>query len=107
LDDSGTEYLVGNKCTIADISHWGWVSAAGWAGVEIADFPRLRAWEERMWSRPAVQKGANVPDPYKMKELLQDKEKMERHAAQSREWVVCFLPSSLHTLCVCFADLEL
>jgi glutathione S-transferase len=40
-----------------------------------------------MWSRPAVQKGANVPDPYKMKELLADKEAIERHAAKSREWV--------------------
>ena len=22
LSDAGTEYLVGNKCTIADIAHW-------------------------------------------------------------------------------------
>ncbi|EMD00376.1 hypothetical protein BAUCODRAFT_28726 [Baudoinia panamericana UAMH 10762] len=87
LSDNKVDYLVGNKCTIADIAHWGWISAAGWAGVNIDDFPALKAWEERMWSRPAVQKGANVPDPYKMKELLQDKERMEKHAAQSRAWV--------------------
>jgi glutathione S-transferase len=37
-----------------------------------------------MWARPAVKKGANVPDPYTMKELLQDKEGMEKHAAQVR-----------------------
>lgn len=35
-----------------------------------------------MWAREAVQKGANVPEPYKMKELLADKEGMEKHAAQ-------------------------
>ena len=35
-----------------------------------------------MWARPAVQKGANVPEPYKMKELLQDKDAMEKHAAK-------------------------
>jgi len=87
LADSKAEYLVGNKCTIADIAHWGWVSAAGWAGVEISHFPHLKAWEERMWARPAVKKGANIPDPYKMKELLSDKERMERHANQSKEWV--------------------
>ncbi|KAK5122205.1 hypothetical protein LTR85_004115 [Meristemomyces frigidus] len=87
LTDAKADYLVGNKCTIADIAHWGWVSAAGWAGINIDDFPALKAWEDRMWARPAVQKGANVPDPYKMKELLADKERMERHAAQSREWV--------------------
>ncbi|KAK5685171.1 Glutathione S-transferase 2 [Elasticomyces elasticus] len=87
LADTKAEYLVGGKCTIADIAHWGWISAAGWAGINIDDFPNLKAWENRMWDRPAVQKGANIPDPYKMKELLADKEKMERHAAQSREWV--------------------
>ena len=65
----------------------GWISAGGWAGINIDDFPTLKKWEERMWARPAVQKGANVPDPYKLKELLQDKEAMERHAAQSRAWV--------------------
>lgn len=35
-----------------------------------------------MWSRDAVQKGANVPEPYKLKELMADKEAMEKHAAQ-------------------------
>ena len=40
-----------------------------------------------MWARPAVQKGANVPDPYRMKELLADKQKMEQHAAKSRQWI--------------------
>lgn len=87
LADSKADYLVGNKCTIADIAHWGWVSAAGWAGIDINHFPHLKAWEERMWARPAVKKGANIPELYKMKELLSDKEKMERVADQSKEWV--------------------
>ncbi len=76
LSDTKADYLVGGKCTIADIAHWGWVSAAGWAGIQIEDFPALKAWEERMWARQAVQKGAGIPDPYKMKELLADKEKV-------------------------------
>lgn len=66
LSDAKTDYIVGSKCTIADIAHWGWVSAAGWAGIEINDFPNLKAWEDRMWAREGVKKGANVPDPYKM-----------------------------------------
>lgn len=65
----------------------GWISAGGWAGIDIDHFPTLKKWEERMWARPAVQKGANVPTKYGMKELLADKEAMERHAAQAREWV--------------------
>ncbi|GAB7340697.1 hypothetical protein MBLNU457_7085t1 [Dothideomycetes sp. NU457] len=87
LKDNNYDYIVANKCTIVDIAHWGWISAAGWAGVNIDDFPTLKAWEERMWNRPGVQKGANVPDPYKMKELLADPKKMEEHAAKSAQWV--------------------
>ncbi|KAJ9628086.1 Glutathione S-transferase 2 [Taxawa tesnikishii (nom. ined.)] len=87
LSDTKQDYLVANKCTIADIAHWGWVSAAGWAGVNIEDFPALKAWEERMWAREGVKKGANVPTPYKMKELLADKEAVEKQAAAGRAWV--------------------
>ncbi|KAK5020142.1 Glutathione S-transferase 2 [Cryomyces antarcticus] len=87
MSDSKQDYLVGNKCTIADIAHWGWVAAAFWAGIDIEKFPALKAWEERMLARPAVEKGRHVPDPHRMKELSKDKEAMERHAAQSRQWV--------------------
>lgn len=87
LGDTKSPYLVGDKCTIADIAHWGWVSAGPWAGIDVDQFPNLKAWEDRMWARPALQKGANIPDPYRMKELLADKEKMERHAAESRKWI--------------------
>lgn len=76
-----------NALQIADIAHWGWVAAAGWAGIDIDHFPALKAWEERMWERPALQKGANVPTPYKMKELLANKDEIEKHAQQGRDWV--------------------
>jgi glutathione S-transferase len=87
LAKNKTPYLVGDKVTVADISHWGWISAAGWAGIDVEAFPNLKAWEERMWARPAVQKGANIPDPYRMKELLADKEATEKKAAESAKWV--------------------
>nr|POE88184.1 disulfide-bond oxidoreductase yfcg [Quercus suber] len=87
LAATNADYLVGNKCSLADIAHWGWISAAGWAGIDITAFPRLQAWEERMWARPALQKGANVPDPYRMKEILADKQKAEQMAAGAREWI--------------------
>lgn len=37
--------------------------------------------------RPGVAKGMNVPTPHRMKELLKDKEAMEKHASESRAWV--------------------
>lgn len=69
------------------MANWGWVAAAGWAGIEIDDFPALKAWEERMYARPALKKGANVPDPYKLKEILADKEKADYHAGEARKWI--------------------
>lgn len=53
----------------ADISHWGWVTAAGWAGVNIEEFSHLKAREERMAAR-GVEKGQHVPEKHEVKELL-------------------------------------
>jgi hypothetical protein len=45
----------------------GRIAAAFWAGVDINEFPALKAWDDRMLARPAVEKGRHVPDPHKMK----------------------------------------
>ena len=87
LAKSKSDYLVGNKCTIADIAHWGWVTAAGWAGVEIEEFPLLKAWDDRMLARTGVEKGRHVPSPHRMKEMLANKEETEKHAAESAKWI--------------------
>lgn len=87
LEKSTSGYLVGDKCTIADIAHWGWITAAFWAGVDIDEFPALKAWDDRMLARPGVEKGRHIPDPHRMKELAKDKAKMEEQAAKSRAWV--------------------
>ncbi|USP78441.1 Glutathione S-transferase-like protein gedE [Curvularia clavata] len=71
----------------ANIAHYGWVAAAGWAGVDIDKFPALKAWLDRMETRDGVEKGRHVPDRHTIKELLKDKAKMEEHAAKSRQWV--------------------
>lgn len=55
------EYLVGNKYSIADIASYGWVNVLRFSGVEIDDFPNLKAWWERISARPAVQKGMSIP----------------------------------------------
>lgn len=87
LADGNKTYLVGEKCSIADISHYGWIAAAAWAGVDISEFPTLSAWEERMAARPAVQKGTDVPDLWRMKEMMKDKKTQEEIAKKSRDWV--------------------
>lgn len=87
LKETKQEYLVGNKCTIADIAHWGWIAAAGWSGIDIDEFPTLKAWEERMLQRPGVEKGRHVPDPHTIKEVLKDKAQLEKRAAEARAWI--------------------
>ena len=81
-------YLVGDKCTIADITHWGWVASAGWAGVEIGEFPHLKAWEERMLARPGVEEGRHVPSPHKMRELSKDKQAADQEAKETSKWIL-------------------
>lgn len=87
LSSTQRPYLVGSKLTIADLAHWGWVAAAGWAGIDIDEFPALKAWEERLAARPGVEKGRHVPDPHTIKEVLKDKAKAEEQAAKARDWV--------------------
>jgi hypothetical protein len=37
LATSTSGYIVGDRCTIADIAHWGWIASAGWAGIDIGN----------------------------------------------------------------------
>ncbi|KAL1604858.1 hypothetical protein SLS60_004398 [Paraconiothyrium brasiliense] len=80
----GTDYLVGNKYSIADIASYGWVNALKFSGVEIDDFPNVKKWADRISARPAVQKGASIPskspfgnDAYAQR-LKEDKEFAEK-----------------------------
>ncbi|KAK1770370.1 glutathione S-transferase [Phialemonium atrogriseum] len=81
-------YLVGDKITIADLSSWGWVAGHHWAGINIDDFPHLKAWLERVLARPASEKGRHVPSRHtalEQKNLSQ--EELDKKAEQARAWV--------------------
>ena len=93
LSKNNYAYLTGDKCTIADIAHWGWIAGAGWAGIDVEEFPTLKAWEERMLQRPGVEKGRHVPEPHKIKEMMKD-EKAAAEAAGMH--LSSALPSSCH-----------
>jgi len=74
------DYLVGDKYSIADIASFGWINMARFSGIKLDDFPKVLAWWERLYARPAVQKGLDVPakpgisnDLY-LKKLEDDKE---------------------------------
>lgn len=50
-----------NEYSIADIAIYPWVARHEWHGVNLADFPHVKAWFERIALRPAVAKGMAVP----------------------------------------------
>jgi GSH-dependent disulfide-bond oxidoreductase len=56
----GRDFIVG-EYSLADIATWPWASRYEWQGVDMADFPNVKAWYVRLANRPAVQKGYDVP----------------------------------------------
>lgn len=58
----GKEYLVGNKCSYADLSFvtWyelvGYIDKSGEIDKAIAEYKNFTAWMDRLKSRPAVKK---------------------------------------------------
>ncbi|MFK5980254.1 MAG: glutathione S-transferase N-terminal domain-containing protein [Rhizobiaceae bacterium] len=56
----GQEYVCG-EYSIADMAIWPWASRYEWQEIDLANFPNVRAWYQRLLARPAVQAGYQVP----------------------------------------------
>ena len=56
---AGKEYVCG-EYSIADMASFPWVRPWERQGQNLADFPHLNAWFERMGGRPGVQRGLNL-----------------------------------------------
>lgn len=50
-------WLAGSEFSVADIMNFGWLDAAAYAGVKLADYPAVGEWVDRVRLRPAVQRG--------------------------------------------------
>jgi GST-like protein len=57
-------YLAGDEYTIADVANLPWLLGYGRLEIDLAVFPHLGAWIERVKARPAVVRGLAVPPPY-------------------------------------------
>lgn len=89
LQESKSGFIVGDHISIADITTIGWVIWAGWAGVDMDEFPNLKKWEDMMSARPGVARGSAVPKPLKIKELLaKSPEEAEAYAKESSKWIM-------------------
>ena len=54
------DYICDNY-SIADMACWPWVSRYEWQQVNLANYPSVRSWYQRLLARDAVQKGYQVP----------------------------------------------
>ncbi|KAG7114616.1 Disulfide-bond oxidoreductase YfcG like protein [Verticillium longisporum] len=88
LAKSSSGFIVGDKLTVADISCWGWIAAAHWAGIDIEEFPHVKKWLYKLLERPGFEKGRHVPTKHTALESAQkSEEELEKAAAESRQWV--------------------
>lgn len=89
LSTSKSGFIVGDHISIADITTVGWVIWAGWAGIDVDEFPHVKKWEEMLSARPGVSKGCSVPKPLKVKEMLaKSPEEAEKYAKESSKWIM-------------------
>jgi GST-like protein len=57
----GQDYICG-EYTIADMACWPWISRYEWQDINLAEFPNVQAWYQRLLAREAVKKGYHVPN---------------------------------------------
>lgn len=56
----GREYVC-DEYSIADMAIWPWASRYEWQEINLADFPNVQAWYQRLLARDTVVKGYHVP----------------------------------------------
>jgi hypothetical protein len=55
-----SKWLGGNEYSIADIATWPWLRNWKNQGIELSEYPHLKAWYQAIAERPAVQRGVKV-----------------------------------------------
>jgi GST-like protein len=58
---AASEFVAGDRYTIADIASFPWVSRFEFQGIDLGEFPHVHAWYLRIARRPAVVAGYAVP----------------------------------------------
>ena len=54
------DYIAGKEYTIADMAVWPWLRSHERQGIDLGEFPHVKAWFEAIGNRPAVQRGITV-----------------------------------------------
>lgn len=55
--------------------------------IDMTEFPTLQIWHKRMASRPAVQKGYNIPSGTDLNKVVEEPEKLKQFVAGNKVWL--------------------
>lgn len=64
------------------------VRSARWAGVDINEFPALKAWVARVEERPATKEALKVPEQDMLTRMKQDPELEKKIMEESSKWIM-------------------
>lgn len=56
----GRDWIAGSSYSIADIACFPWIARHEWQGIDLARYPGIQRWFERIAARPQVQRGMEV-----------------------------------------------
>ena len=82
----GEEEFLAAVNTALLISRYGrWIYCAEWTGINLTETPHLSRWFDAVTSRPAVQRGLNVPVSFDINEIMNDEDKVKKIEDQWRQ----------------------
>ena len=81
----GQSEWLADDFSVADIANWCWVRTSRWSGVAVEGMPNLRRWMDAMKTRPACQRGIEVPR--KVESVLRDEQATRDFAARAQQMV--------------------
>ncbi|KAI9708127.1 MAG: hypothetical protein M1820_004331 [Bogoriella megaspora] len=61
---STSDFVAGDRLTIADIAVFIFEHSAKWCGIDIKEYPNVKAWRDKLAQRSAFKEGLQVPAPY-------------------------------------------
>jgi Glutathione S-transferase, C-terminal domain len=74
--------------SVADLATFPWVLSGPFAGIGFDDFPKLKAWVDKILARDAIVEGLNVPEPNPMVDAMKDPAKLKKMLEDTQAMMV-------------------